>query len=114
MMTVIPSYRHASSEGLNDDERITSKRCQLNGLGTKSNINDWSAYAKENSFDPSESKAKSKRDLSDAGATRDVNLGDVEGFPQQQGGSEDARGWRHFSEVSRTNSYTGKGGSKRD
>jgi hypothetical protein len=28
--------------------------------------------------------------------------------------TEEGKGWRHFSDVSKTNSYTGKGGSKRD
>ena len=36
---------------------------QLKGEGTKSNLRDWAEYAKRNSYDQSESKAQSKRDL---------------------------------------------------
>jgi hypothetical protein len=28
--------------------------------------------------------------------------------------TEEGKGWVHYSEVSKTNSYTGKGGSRRD
>jgi hypothetical protein len=88
---------------------------QLKGEGTKSNLRDWADYAERNSYDQSESKAQSRKDLAP-----------VEGFHAEEVDyPEDARvvpekatyegkGWRHWSDVSKTNSYTGRGGSRRD
>jgi hypothetical protein len=84
---------------------------------TKSFLQGWSARAAQNSYDPfgRQGKAQARRDLSSAGASRDVRLGDSEGHPNKIGGeNENTKQWRHFSEVSRRNSYTGKGGSRRD
>jgi len=83
------------------------------GLGTKSNLNDWSAYAKQNSFSQADSKAQSRHDLSDAGCAKDFNAGDVKPWQQDQKGSE-GKGWKLWSEVAGRNSYTGRRGSRRD
>jgi hypothetical protein len=91
----------------------------IKGEGTKSNLAQWADYASRNSYDASESKAQSKRDL-----------GPVEGFHEEELSDDwkntsdsgqvvpdsakfEGRGWKHWSEVSKTNSYTGSKGSHR-
>jgi hypothetical protein len=86
---------------------------QPNGRGTQTNISDWQAYAKRNSFDPTESREQSQRDLAPVKAGErisDWSKNDWQGAPE----TGEGKGWRHWSEVSQRNSYTGKGGSKRD
>ena len=83
---------------------------------TKSFLRGWAERASQNSYDPygKQGKAQARRDLSSAGADRDVRTGDSEGYAKKLGGeTENTKGWKHWSEVSKRYSYTGKGGSKR-
>jgi hypothetical protein len=91
---------------------------QLKGEGTKSNLRDWAEYAKRNSYDQSESKAQSRRDLAPVEKFSEEELSDdwSNAFRQvvPDRAKFEGRGWKHWSESSKTNSYTGKGGSRRD
>ena len=81
------------------------------GLGKKANLADWKAYADMNSVNYRPIKAQSRRDLStDDGPKHEWSKDDWQ-VPQKQ---EEGKGWRHWSEASQRNSYTGKGGSRRD
>ena len=95
-------YENEDKWGKSEAAKISKDRGQLKGEATKGNLKTWSDYAASNSYDPrgTAGKAQARRDLSDAGANRDVNLGDTEGFPQKQGGQEDGKHWKHWSEVS--------------
>ena len=86
---------------------------QLKGEGTKSNLRDWAEYAKRNSYDQSESKAQSRKDL---GPVEKFHAEEVD-YPDDwqtvpDKAKYEGKGWRHFSDVSKTNSYTGKDGSR--
>jgi hypothetical protein len=85
---------------------------QPKGRGTQSNISDWQDYAKRNSFDQSDSKAQSRKDPAPVKAGQRISDWSVDW--QQPQKREEGKGWRHWSELSQRNSYTGKGGSKRD
>jgi hypothetical protein len=91
---------------------------QLRGEGTKSNLREWADYCSRNSYDASESRAQSKRDLAPVEGFHAEELSDdwknASGQVVPDSAKFEGKGWKHFSELSRTNSYTGKGGSKRD
>jgi hypothetical protein len=95
-------------------QQEVSNRGQLKGLGSKDNINRWSDYAAKNSYDPRGSigKAQDRHDLSNAGASRDINEGS-EGGVQRQHAPEGDRGWAKIDSVTARNTYTGRDGSKR-
>jgi len=78
------------------------------GLGKQSNLDKWANYARKNSYDGNECRRQSRHDLdsSNIRETDDMAVPDVK--------TKEGRGFYHPSDVSRTNSYTGKGGSKRD
>ena len=78
----------------------------------KSNLDRWARYSKDTSFDQSVSKRQSKKDLAPCGHhgrendySDDMKIADT---------TDQGDGWEHYSDLSPTNSYTGKGGSKRD
>jgi hypothetical protein len=88
---------------------------QLKGEGTKSNLHEWSEYARRNSYDQSESKAQSRKDW---GRIESFHAEEVD-YPEDartvpEKATFEGKGWKHWSDVSKTNSYTGKGGSRRD
>ena len=69
--------------------------------------------AEKNSFNPSASKAQSKRDLAPKGGERvDDNRLDADGKQPQK--DSEGKGWKHWSDVSRQNTYTGNGGPRWD
>jgi len=88
-----------------------SMASQPKGLGKKANLADWKAYSDANSVNYRPIKAQSKRDLSIDDGPKHEWSKDNWRVPQKQ---EEGKGWVHYSEVSKTNSYTGKGGSRRD
>jgi len=59
------------------------------------------------------SKRQSRQDLAPAKAGERISDWSENDWqvPQKQ---EEGKGWVHYSDVSKTNSYTGKGGSRRD
>jgi len=81
----------------------------IGGEAKKSNLDRWAKYAKDASFDPSASRRQSKRDL-------DAKSGREDSYPERfvADTSDQRDGWEHYCDLSRTNSHTGKGGSKRD
>ena len=79
------------------------------GIGNKSNLKDWADYAMGNSYMPD--KAQLRHDLGTEGANADYAAHDVEDWKQPQK-QEEGRGWAKASE--NDNTYTCKGGSKRD
>jgi hypothetical protein len=91
---------------------------QLKGEGTKANIKEWSQYAHRNSYDQSESKAQSRKDLAPVEGFHEEELSDdwsnASGQVVPDAAKFEGKGWKHWSEVSQRNSYTGKGGSRRD
>jgi hypothetical protein len=116
MVTIMAKkYEDESKWGKDEANKISKGGAQLKGEPTKGNLRAWASYASQNSFDPygKAGKAQAKRDLSGAGASRDVGLGDAEGHAKRLGGEgQDTKGWKHWSEVSKRYSYTRKGGSK--
>jgi hypothetical protein len=70
------------------------------GTPTKDNLSGWAQYAKGNSYQCEKTQAKAKAD---------PGLGDDWEQPQRK---EEGRGWTKDSVTD--NTYTGKGGSKRD
>jgi hypothetical protein len=103
--------------GSKEAEKIVHAK-YIGGEGTKSNLEKWASYAKRNSFDQSESKAQSKRDLAPVEKFHAEELSDdwsnASGQVVLDKAKYEGKGWKHWSEVSKTNSYTGNGGSKRD
>jgi hypothetical protein len=90
----------------------------ISGLAKKGNLDRWSDYASRNSYDQSESKAQSKRDLAPVEKFHAEELSDdwsnASGQVVPDNSKYEGKGWKHWSDVSKTNSYTGKGGSRRD
>ncbi len=72
----------------------------------KENLAGWADYAKGNSYMPD--KAQLKHNLGTEGANADYRAHDVKDWKQPQRKSE-GRGW-----TGKADTYTGKGGSKRD
>jgi hypothetical protein len=81
----------------------------ISGRPTQNNLKQWANYAKKNSFDPSDSRKQSKRDL-DCYSNTPEN--DPEYTIPDEAMEGDGGSFKHYSQVSR-NSYTGKRGSKR-
>ena len=100
--------KYESSLGKGDADHIVRSK-YIGGEATKSNLDRWAKYAKDASFDPSASRRQSKRDL-------DAKSGREDSYPERFVADQTDQGddWKHYSDLSRTNSYTGKGGSKRD
>ena len=84
---------------------------QPHGIGNKSNLKDWADYAKRNSYMPD--KAQLKANLGTDGAKADYAAHDVKDWKQPQR-KEEGRGWAKAKATTSDNTYTGKGGSKRD
>jgi len=75
----------------------------------------WADYAKSNSVDYGPIKAQSKKDPGPIQASGPEN----DWIPNDSNWREDqnkieGKGWKHWSDTSRKNSYTGRGGSRRD
>jgi hypothetical protein len=88
---------------------------QPSGIASAENLRDWANYARSHSVDYSPIKAQSKKDLGPI----ETSGRETDWIPNDSNWREDQKkiegqGWRHWSEVSQRNSYTGKGGSKRD
>jgi hypothetical protein len=98
------------------DTIVNSK--YISGLAKKGNLDKWSDYASRNSYDQSESKAQSRKDLAPVRGYVGDELSDdwknTSGRVVPEKATYEGKGWKHWSDVSKTNSYTGKGGSKRD
>jgi len=82
----------------------------INGLGRKSNLDKWASYAKKNSY--GDNAKQCKEQLAPAGR------GDREDdwIPNNKDWQEDQhhKGWVDMKPTTADNTYTGKGGSKRD
>ena len=90
---------------------------QPGGIASAENLRDWANYAKSNSVEYGPIKAQSKEDLAPCGTYgRENDYVQADQFADWQEPQKDSegKGWRHWSEVSKRNSYTGKGGSRRD
>ena len=85
------------------------------GRPTQSNLADWPDYASRNSYDQSESKAQSKKDLAPVEKfhAEEVDWSDDWQVVPDKAKYE-GRGFKHWSDSSKRESYTGKGGSRRD
>src|SRR5262249_54229519 len=70
----------------------------------------WANYAREHNY--IRDKAEARRNIGTEGAGKDYNQHATGDWRQPQKDSQ-GKGWRHFSDVSKRNSYTGKGGSRR-
>ena len=79
------------------------------GISNKDNLAGWADYAKSNSYMPD--KAQLKHNLGTEGANADYAAHNVKDWKQPQR-KEEGRGWTKDSVTD--NTYTGKGGSKRD
>jgi hypothetical protein len=103
--------------GQKEAETIVNSK-YISGLAKKGNLDKWADYSSRNSYDQSESKAQSKRDLAPVKGFHEEELGDDwsnrSGQVVPNSAKYEGRGWKHWSEVSQRNSYTGKGGSRRD
>jgi hypothetical protein len=71
----------------------------------------WADYAKGNSY--MLDKAQLKHNLGTEGANADYRASDVKDWGQPQR-KEEGRGWAKAKATTADNTYTGKGGSKRD
>jgi hypothetical protein len=83
---------------------------QPDGIGNKSNLNDWADYAKRNSYHAD--KSQLRHDIGTERANADYAANDVEDWRQPQRKSE-GRGWAEPVNPA-AKVYGGKGGSKRD
>jgi hypothetical protein len=89
------------------------RKDQPSGIGNRSNLRDWSDYAKGNSFDPKDSKAQSRHDLSADGCKADFRGNWSDDWKQPQRKSE-GRGWQNpINKAAVPNTYTTDKGSKR-
>ena len=73
-------------------DTITNAR-YISGFPTSNNLDKWASYAKQNSFDPKESRAQSKRDLSEVKAGGRINSDDWQREPNKP--YFEGRGWVH-------------------
>ena len=81
------------------------------GISNNENLAGWADYAKRNSYRCD--KQALKRNLGGEGAKADFAAHDVEDWKQPQR-KEEGRGWAKPTSDLSDNTYTGKGGSKRD
>jgi hypothetical protein len=84
----------------------------ISGKTTTSNLKSWASYASKNSYDPNhkDSHKQSARDLDCYSNTPEHDPEDMIPDDARDG---DGGSFKHYCQVSRRNSYTGKGGSKR-
>jgi hypothetical protein len=81
------------------------------GISNKSNLAGWADYAKRNSYQCDDTQAL-KRGVDTEGAAADLKINEA-GAPSLKPYHE-GRGWAKMDKVTADNTYTGKGGSKRD
>jgi hypothetical protein len=91
---------------------------QPSGIASKDNLRDWADYAKSHSVEYDPIKSQSKEDLAPCGTySRDNDyvisqqFGDWQVVPDKA--KYEDRGFKHWSEVSKRNSYTGPNGTHR-
>ena len=90
------------------------RRCNVHGITNaqvgrpKKKLKSWVGYAKDASFDPSASRRGGKRDLAPCGNHgAETNYPDDKKIVADQ--TDQGDGWEHYSDLSRTNSYTRQG-----
>jgi hypothetical protein len=81
------------------------------GEATKGNLKSWGDYSKGNSYHAD--KAQLRHDIGTEGAAKDL-AGDWSRDWQQPLKSQEGRGWAKINPAATPNTYTSKGGSKRD
>jgi hypothetical protein len=89
----------------------------ISGVAKESNLDRWASYSRRNSFDRSETKAQSKDDLAPCGrhdAEEDYKSGTEASNWHQPQKDHEGRGWAPINPAAKPNTYTDKGGSKRD
>jgi hypothetical protein len=87
---------------------------QPDGSNNKSNLKDWSDYAKRNSFDQRASKAQSKADLAPAGGPHGRESDwKADDWRQPQKQSE-GKCYTITNDLAAKNSYTSAKGTKHD
>jgi hypothetical protein len=90
---------------------------QPGGIASAENLRDWANYAKSNSVEYGPIKAQSKEDLAPCGTygrENDYIVADEFSDWQEPVQKFEGRGWAKMSPTTADNTYTGKGGSKRD
>jgi hypothetical protein len=89
----------------------------ISGLAKKGNLDKWADYASRNSVDQGHIHAQSRRDLAPVKGFHEEELwadwANRSGQTVPDRSKFEGKGFKHWSEVSERNSYTGKGGSKR-
>ena len=103
--------KYEAEWGKGEADHITRSK-YISGTATKNNLDKWAKYAKDASFDPSASRKQSKADLAPCG-----NHGREETYSddwQLADRTDRGRGWADMKATTADNTYTGKGGSKRD
>ena len=88
---------------------------QPDGLGTKSNLRDWTDIAKRNSFSQAASKAQSRHSLSADGCKSDLKGDSSDDWRVPHRDNSKDRYWAEpINKAAVPNTYTRKGGSTRD
>jgi hypothetical protein len=87
---------------------VSVKASKSIGTPTKENLAGWADYAKGNSYQCD--KAELRHKLGTEGAAEDLKINEAEAAPLKP--YHEGRGWTKDSVTD--NTYTGKGGSKRD
>jgi len=101
---------YATKWGKYSAQVITRDR-GLSGIAKKDNLDGWSKISTDNSFDQDVSKAQSRRDLAPVGpGPKDAVNQD---YKIDASKTDKAYDWKHYSDLSRANSHTGRGGSRR-
>ena len=86
-------------------------------MPTDNNLDKWASYAKRNSYDGSQCKAQSKRNLAPVKSltNEEVIWSDDAWQTVPDESRVEGRGWALSDDrVAARNCYTGKGGNKRD